>query len=79
LVERGPLRELLNLSFKPAHVRLVLVHQRLELTDVLFFRLVDVASALCGLLAHVARLLDSQQELKDERSPRVARTHIKRL
>ena len=56
MVERGPLCELLDLSFEHAHLCLVLVHQRLELPDMLFFCLVDVTSALRGLLARITRL-----------------------
>ena len=71
MVERGPLREFLDLSFERAHLYFVLSHQRLEPPDMLFFRLVDVASALRGLLTRVARLSESQRQ-----SPRAARTHI---
>ena len=52
------LREFLNLGFESAYMRLVLAHQRLELSDVLLFRLVDATSTLCGLFTCVAGLLD---------------------
>jgi predicted component of type VI protein secretion system len=37
-------------------MRLVLAHERLDLPDVLFSRLLDAAGALSSLLARVARL-----------------------
>jgi hypothetical protein len=56
LLERGSLREFLDLSFESMYMRLVLAHERFELSDVFFFRLIDDTSALCGLLTHVAGL-----------------------
>jgi hypothetical protein len=58
LFESGPLCELLDLGFECAYMRLVLAHQRLELHDVFFFRLVDATCALSSLLARIACLVD---------------------
>ena len=58
MFKRRTLREFLDLGFESAYMRLVLAHQRLELSDVLLFRLVDTTSALCGLFTRVASLLD---------------------
>ena len=58
MLKRRTLREFLNLGFESAYMRLILAHQRLELSDVLLFRLIDATSPLCSLFTRVAGLLD---------------------